>query len=135
MAYDYTALAATANTLIAQFGRSLTLLKTPRTANDSAEPWKGPAAWDDSTAPAGHKLTGILGVFVGVGESEYQDVSGGLIRRGANGFLVAASGLPSGTVLTDFDAIDDSGNLWKINKVTELKPGATALLYGVEVSQ
>lgn len=141
MAFDYSEITAVIDELLPEFGRPVTILKTPRTPANAAEPWKGPAAWNDASPPSGHKVSGISALWVSgdatnlVSQNpvgEFRDSLEGLIRRGSSGFLV------SGTVaadLTQFDRIDDGGQLWKIDAVNVLKPGPTVLLYGLEVSQ
>lgn len=141
MAFDYTEITGVVNELIPEFGRPISLLKTPRAPANAAEPWKGPASWSDPSPPAGHKLDGVSAIWVSDDATnlisqgsiaEFRDVADGLIRRGKSGFLV------SGTVaddLTQFDRLDDGGKLWKIDAVNVLKPGPTVLLYGLEVSQ
>lgn len=141
MAFDYaTEILPTVNELLIEFGRSITLLKTPRTPANVAAPWDGPGAWNDASPPANHKFTVNALAIGGDGSnlvsqdavSSHADVSGGLIRRGARGYLVSGSVAAD---LTQFDRIDDGGQLWKIDRVNVLKPGPAVLLYGLEVSQ
>jgi len=132
MAFDYSALLTTANGLLAEFGRPVTLFRTPRTPADAQQPWNGPADWDDESPPEGHRLDNVSAVFVGAGETEFHDASAVLIRRGRAGFLVAGS---VDADLTQFDRIEDDGQLWRIEAVNLLRPGSTVLLYGIEVSQ
>lgn len=141
MAFDYSEITAVIDELLPEFGRPITIMKTPRAPANAAEPWKGPAVWNDASPPSGHKLSGVSALWVSSGATnlvsqvatgKYQDIADGLIRRDSSGFIV------SGTVaadLTQFDRIDDGGQLWKIDAVNVLKPGPTVLLYGLEVSQ
>lgn len=41
--FDYAGLKTTVDELMAEFGRSITLRRMPRTAADPAQPWRGPA--------------------------------------------------------------------------------------------
>ncbi len=138
MAIDYQQIVATVDELIPQFGRAITLMKTPRTAADADKPWNGPAEWNDASPPAGHSI-GVSAVFVGEAAkfsgnrpAFAADEADSLIRRGSSGYLVSGS---VNADLREFDRIDDGGQLWKINAVNVLQPGATVLLYGLEVSQ
>ncbi len=138
MAFEYQQIIAAVDELIPQFGRTITLLKTPRAAADADKPWNGPAEWNDASPPAGHSI-GVSAVFVGEAAkfSGTQppfaaDETGSLIRRGNSGYLVSGS---VNADLREFDRIDDGGQLWKINAVNVLQPGPTVLLYGLEVSQ
>lgn len=138
MAFDYRQIVATVDELIPQFGRAITLMKTPRAAADADKPWNGPAEWNDANHPPGHSLS-VDAIFVG-GAAKFSgtrppfvaDEAGSLIRRGNSGYLVSGS---VNSDLRQFDRIDDGGQLWKINAVNVLQPGPTVLLYGLEVSQ
>lgn len=129
--FDYSSIAATANELINEFGRSITLFRPSTTSANPSEPWKDPESFSFSSATSDQKAI-VKAVWVGMGETEFREVAGGLIRRGAAGFLI------SGTVnkpIDKFVAIDDGGELWKVQRVETLKPGGTVLLYGVEVNK
>lgn len=131
MAFDYSELTEVVDELIPEFGRSITLMRPSTESADAAEPWKEPETFSFSGATSDQKVT-TTAVWVGEGETEFREIAGGLIRRGAAGFLIP------GTVnkpIEKFVTIDDGGEIWKIEKVNELKPGGTVLLYGVEVSR
>jgi len=129
--FDYSEITAVADRLISEFGRSITLFRPSTVSATSSEPWKEPETFSFAAATSDQKAV-VDAVWIGAGETEFREVSGGLIRRGAAGFLI------SGTVnrpVEKFVAIDDGGELWKIQKVEVLKPGETVLLYGVEVTK
>lgn len=138
MPFDYQQIAAAVDELLPQFGRAITLMKTPRAAADAEKPWNGPAEWNDASPPAGHSIS-VDAVFVG-GAARFSgtrpafaaDDADSLIRHGRSGYLVSGS---VNADLREFDRIDDGGQLWKINAVNVLQPGPTVLLYGLEVSQ
>lgn len=131
MAKDWSSTVSLVNRLLTKFGRSITLLKDDRQPDNPAEEWEGPPEWDDATASTSDKLDDVKAVFVGVSESEFADITDGLIRRGKDGFLIAGD---AGD-LSGFNRVDDSGSLWSISRLTPLKPGDTVLLWGVEVER
>lgn len=130
--FDYTALEATAKRLIERFGRSISFFKESETAADSDAPFDGPAPFDSDTAPAEQKIENVKAVFVGAGDTKFQDELGGLIRHGSAGFLIYGS---VSSELENFDVVVDGSDLWKIDNVEPLKPGDTNVIYGVEVSR
>ena len=137
MAINYASAAAMAERMIAANGRTISFLASGTTPADPLKPWRGPAAphtEDGATEVLGH------GVFVGLTLQELGftevDVDGQLHKRGAKYCLVAPSGLvPAGTDITQFDAIKDGNDVWRIDKVHTLQPGDTALLHAIEVTQ
>lgn len=130
MAIDYTALAATAATLIQDNGRDVTLRRINQSAANAAEPWKGPA---DPAANFANTDT-VKAVFVPPSSaselgmsSEKADMLGSIsqiaiVEPGSFDFLSA-------------DEMVDGGHRMGIEFVEKLQPAATVLLYFIGVKR
>jgi hypothetical protein len=140
MSVDYSEYVAIADDLIQEFGRPVVFKNATRPPANSSEPWNGPAAWDDATAPHGAVLR-TVGVFIGIGMSLTQGqiagasqeiMKGVLTQTGRDVVLIKGS---VGEDLDKFDRMQDGATVWKVAKTVRIKPGDTTVLYAVELEQ
>lgn len=122
---NFVSLANTAERLIEENGRTLTLVRAGETAADPAMPWRA-----DTTA--GETRLDVIGV---ISEFKNEDFDGTLVRRGDKMALVAhnsvadeASGSDS-VIIEEFDRLLDAGAEWKILGVEPIHPGSTRIMY------
>jgi hypothetical protein len=126
---DYVSLRATADRLITENGRDLTLIKAGTTAADPTEPWR-----TDTTA--GETRIIVKGVFV---EFENEQVDGSLIMRGDKMGLVAAEDVEDTTSSSESDEVETFDRLldgtvdWKIVNVEAIEPGPSNVYYEIQV--
>lgn len=123
---DFTSLRATAERLISENGRDVTLVKRLRTADDVAKPWRGPPVGPDVTIVA-------KAVFV---EFEEEDFDSTLVRRGDKRALISAKvveALDATTMLEEFDTVLDNTVEWKVVNVVVIEPGTSRVLYDVQL--
>ena len=129
MALNYTRMAATAERLIEENGRSLTLVKSGEVLEVPAEPWGPDTTTDEITIT-------VIGAIVDF-ENEAQD--GTLIMRGDKRCLIAhdsvvdAAGSSDPTDIEKFDRLTDGGVDWKIVEVTTWQPGDTRIFYDLQL--
>ena len=125
---DYVKLAATAERLVANSGRTITLVQFNSTPADANKPWRGAA--DPRITP--DATLSIVGAFVeprsdirlGL-SSEIAD----LLARSSQVIIVAST-----ADLTAYNEVIDSDTTrWKILGLEKLKPGDTTLLYFIGV--
>lgn len=135
---DYTSLAATAERLIADAGRSVTFVRMERTAVDPAKPWRSAAtpANDSAASVTGAAESRIeaTAVMVQPSSASKLGLSTDKMDDGARAekiFIVARNAVD--VDLATYDTVVDGGTVWRIEFVEELKPGATSLLYFVGV--
>lgn len=132
MAIDYIELAAMVEEMIDEFGRTIDLVKLGSTNDDVTKPWRG------STTP---RTTGTIvpatGVFVGptsVAELGFLATDIEFTKR-AEQILIVSAKKTGANEIEDFHEVVDNTIRWRILKVHLLKPGATRLLYFIEVKQ
>ena len=118
MAFDYSSLASIANTLISDFGRSMTLRRRSHTVPDTDKPWEITESNTD------YSITAVMDDY------SAREVDGATIQEGDRRVMFAASGL-SITPEAGDQIIDDS-IAYTIVHVEQLKPGDTALIYIVQ---
>lgn len=129
---DFSSLRLTAERLINENGRALTLQRHDQ-VNPLvvAEPWRKPD-------PAGANVVSltVLGVFT---EYEKEDFDGSLVRRGDKRVLIAAKDLEdvrSGSEnikVEDFDTLLDGSEIWKILTIEVIEPGPLRVLFDLQV--
>jgi len=120
MAVNYTGLAATAERLIRENGREVTIVKRIETPPVATTPWEG----DDATAETTVTADAVfLDELVGgiSGES-------GADRTWIGMILIAADDAGDED-LTTFDAIRDAGRHVELASIAPLKPGSTSVIY------
>lgn len=126
---NYVSLAATAERLIEENGRDLTVIQAGETAANPAEPWR-------ADTPAGESRITVKGVIV---EFDNEDFDGTLVRRGdkrafiAHNSIVDAAGAGESTELEGFDRLLDAGAEWKIVSVKAIHPGDIRVVYDLQL--
>lgn len=132
-AFDYSGLLAISQSLVAKFGRPVTLIRYDQTVGDAAKPWDGPT--DARAVP--NLSVAAVGAFVPV----YGRRALGLLRvdddslkRVMNVLLVAP---PVGSTddLTTVNAVIDGGVEYELLQAEVLRPATTVLLYAYEVKR
>jgi len=131
MAFDYTPIKATVKRLIEDRGRSFTLIIRDTTPDNAAQPWRGPAepGTDITLVAIGVNIDSVAESFFG---TEYIDEDDKLIRRTGKSILFAADSV-SGIDMTLLDIITDGSIKYKVDRVNELAPGSTPILYEVDI--
>lgn len=123
MPFDYTTLSNTAQRLLRDFGRLVTLSKKNRSPADSNKPWRGPSAPDTTTI-----------AYAVVTPNNLMDEAGDIVRRGDATAYIAAKEVPNYN-LEQFDTLIDGSKVWKIVGVDVLNPGSTRLLYVLSLKE
>ncbi len=119
---DYVELATVAQELILEFGRAMSVRKvTTAVPGDPDTPWV-PGA--ESVAD-----TAVNGVFL---ETKRSHITGEMIPEDRSLLLLSASELGA-VVPIGKDRIVDGAKVWEVLRVETLKPGATALIYELQV--
>jgi hypothetical protein len=119
LAIDFVKLAATAERLIEENGRSVTLAKQDETPSNPAEPWRGSTTNTDTSV--------VIAVVVPVNA---KDVDGELIRVGdMQAFVAATSDNVDGEDLEEYDQLLDGTDEWNILDVQLIQPATQRLLY------
>lgn len=117
---NYSSLAATAQKLIQENGRLVTITMLSRAAANADQPWRGP-----TTTPA--ETIELLAVF---DDDEESDPRGELVRVGDKKCIISA--LDADPALVErFDSLTDSdqGEVWKIASVKTVQPGSVRVVY------
>lgn len=127
--FNYAKIAGRAATLVARFGRSVTLRRLNTTPPNPAEPWVPPA---DPRASA--VTLAVTAAFVHPTSLTDFGVDIRLIDwvpRAEQVALVAGSAL-----LNEYsELVDSDASVWRIVGVQPLKPGPTLLLQGLGVAR
>ena len=119
MPFNYAGLQKTADSLVTQFGRSVTYRQRAVTIPDTARPWEATKADVDSTVDV---------VFMDFGDAEKQS---SVVEENDSRILVASKDL--GLTPTAGDMIVDGTEVYVMVYVSEVKPGGTALIYDLHV--
>lgn len=129
---NFTSLRATAERLIRENGRDMTVVKRDQVnLADPSKPWRQNLTTEDVS------LT-VRGVFA---EFEFQDTDGTIVRRGDKQVLVAASAVEDATTgtqtaaLETFDYLLDGAVRWQIVNGQSFEPGPSRVLYILQVRQ
>ena len=112
MSTFYDSMAQLATDLISEYGRPMILRKYTITGPDYA-PIKTPI---DST---------VIGVF---SSFNINDINGTLVRQDDKSILVDSAIIPDKA-----DSVVDNGSVYEIVNIIEIKPGATGILYKLQV--
>jgi hypothetical protein len=125
---DYSALALTAQRLVQDAGRQITLVKVGKVSANTNKPWLGPSQSVEANPDATISAYGVavdpgsgLGAF-----SRDED----MLKKFDRIYIVAST--------ADFDgyeAILDTNVTWRIDAMEKLAPGPTILLYYFGVSR
>ena len=132
---DLVKAAATAKRLVEANGRSVTLFKLNRTADNSAKPWRGSSA-KPASSKGGLEIAGVKMAFVpasgsGLGKTITNE-EGRLVTAYDQIGLLAADSLPSTATPADVlkaDAVRDGSQVWSIEGREELKPADNSILF------
>lgn len=108
MAFDYSGLESTAGRLITRFGRDIVLVTI---ANSGAD-------WDPTQAESTETVKAV--------NTQLDSVDNDLILATDKGFLIQADSI------TNDMRIRDGSTDYSIVQVTEIKPGATSMIYKVQ---
>jgi len=120
MAFDYSGLIATADQLISDFGRDVTIRRKSTTPTDPTKPWR-----DVEPFPAGDSLT-VKAVIV---PQDAEQQPGSRVRRDTATAHIAAAA-DGGNELETFDEILEADDkVWKIIDVQVIDPGPSRVLY------
>ncbi len=121
---DFAPLIATAQRLISENGRSVTLVEFDSAPADGSKPWKGAA---DPRAVPDAELT-LDAVFVNPGGATSLGLSletSDFIKRSEQIMIIS----PGASVdLTEFEEVLDDAVTWKIQGMEILKPGAEVVV-------
>ena len=121
MAFDYSPLATTAATLLAQFGQTVTLTKVTPGAYD-------PVAGQYAEGTTATQTASAVLLDYSMREAGASFADGSQVRVGDKKCLIEAAGLDwppdESTTLTDA-----GGVVWQIEKLRTLAPSGAALMY------
>ncbi len=129
MALDYAKLAATADKLIRENGKTCTFKQQSQTPADSSKPWRG--------AGANVEVLTIPAFAVVIPNDELDDKEA--MRRGDATAYIAASTFGNGDPFSAADLvlidtmIDNEGYTWHVHGVKIINPGAIRVLYTAEL--
>lgn len=118
--FNYQELAVTADILIQEFGRDVTLSMRDRTPADSSKPWRGPVY------PGTDTTVTLKGV---VNPSADEDMPGTVIKRGDAYAIISALGAGATTDVAQFDTLIDGGLNWRILNASGVNPGPVNLVW------
>lgn len=120
---DCVALAAVAKRLIDANGRSVTLIKHGSNPQNTEQPWRG---------QADYPVAQVTGIAAFVPATQVDSKLGW--KQGADYFLFPASD-DGGHLLEFFDELVDGNVHWRIVHADVVGPGATRVLYMIEVAR
>lgn len=126
MAFNYQELAQTADALITDFGRDVTIVKRDRTAADSSKPWRGPASPGTDTSVTAKAV---------INPSADEDMPGTVIKRGDAYAIVSAIGVDQSTDLSEYDALVDGTRTWHILNASGVNPGPVNLVWILHIKR
>lgn len=126
MAFDYSTIAATGLRLISEYGKSITVKRVNRVF-DTDKPWKKDTSSAAEQPDTDHTVMGVIADF------NHREVDGEIIQTGDRRLLVAAQGLAFEFDLRDL--IVDGSDQWRIVNINTVAPGATTLLYDLQLRQ
>lgn len=121
MAIDYTELAALAQELILESGRTVKVQKLSSAAADATKPWLGAGA---QTVTTERSLPAVFVPASGGGLGR-ELVDEELLKRVQQVALIA----PTDIDLESFNCIEDNGSKWRVEFVQVLRPANVTLLY------
>jgi hypothetical protein len=129
LAFDYSGLAATAQELVTEFGKAVTLRRLDTVPPNPSEPWVPPA-----DPRAGATTLAVTAVFVE--PSSLQNLGGpntqldDWVRRSQQIAIVAAP-----EDLSSFSELIDGADLWRVVGCSTLNPGGTRILHYVGLAR
>lgn len=133
MAFDYSGLKTVADTLIADFGRSIVLRRNSRTPAVPGTPWGAP-----SEAASDIQAIDAIGVFLSPERKAFDAVTAGIglglsnvEEKTARVLVAAVDDLPE-EMGRDWK-IDDGTRVFEVVSSQPIKPGGTLMYYDLEV--
>lgn len=125
VAFDYTDLAATAKSLVEEFGRAVTLTGLKQAAADPSKPWEGPSdaagvplpLWGCFVPPNTVRQFGLTSLGEG---TEWKD----LITFSEQIMIT----FPGEVDLRNYTNLNDQGVVWGILGTQVLRPGPVTLM-------
>lgn len=124
MPEDISDMVATAQELIAEFGREITLQHPYAEPLDPTKPWRG-------SPGIGYNTISVIGVFV---KSKMTAAAGEILLRGQQTVLVAPT--QNADDLTEFtEVVDTDGTIWIVSALNEVNPGGTTVLWEFTVKR
>lgn len=127
--FDYASVLQTAQELVTEFGKAVTLRRLNATPPDPDMPWRGPA--DPRAVPA--ETLAVDAVFVEPSSQQMLGVNTqqlDWLKRAQQLAIVASS-----ADLSVFQELVDGSDAWRVVGVSTLNPGGTRLLHYVGVSR
>lgn len=129
MTINYAKLRDTADRLITENGRTVTLVKRDRTASDVSKPWRGPST------PGTDIILSVTAVII---KFETKMIDGTLIRVGDKRAFISpkesdAAESTGEALIEDFDTLIDKSETWNIISVDKVEPGDTKILYDLHL--
>lgn len=124
--YDYSRPLATARRLIERFGRPISLQGVQGGPADHADPLGGPAA-----APV--PIVGIYAAFVQPSSLQLLGISAKVQELFANCTQIAIIADNGKNNFLDAKYLIDNSDTWMVERVEQLKPGDTSILYFIGV--
>lgn len=130
---DYVLLQNETETAINDNGRDITLIKQNRTAVNAAQPWRGA-----TDLPLEVPGTVVKAIFAPVSGNKLVTRNAAdepqLHRQDSDEFLLSGKVVvAAGIDLTEYDAILDGNDIWRITSVSEDKPGPLSILFHLTV--
>ncbi len=124
-AFDYTSMAATAESMIERFGRDASLIQVSRTPADASNRQRGNVTTETSTSVKAVILNPRSATGLGFSAQQIES----LIRNSQMVAIVAGTGLGATLKGWKYNRFEDGAEVWGIVRVDTLKPGDTILLY------
>lgn len=135
MAVNYANLAATAERLIGENGRNVTLKRISTAPADALVPW-GPKA----------TTTDIVVVKAVLIPWDIKEIDGDIIRNADKRFYIsetafvaaaaAVTPTPAHAALEDYTTLLDSdGSVWRILAISPINPGSTRIMFDLKARQ
>lgn len=121
---DFAPLIVTAQRLIGENGRSVTLVEFDSTLSDAARPWLGPA--DPRTVPDSSLVLDAVFVEPSSGVSLGLALETDDLIKNSDQIMIVSAG--AAVDLTVFGEVIDGSTRWKIETIKILKPGSEIVL-------
>lgn len=117
MAFNYSGLVTTAERLVAEYGREVTVVLESQTLADETKPWEGVTSSESSVT--------VPGVFY---DYDSEEVDNDSVRQGDQKLVVY-----SATDLRNYSYVTSQGERWDIITVSQVQPGDTVVVYELQI--
>lgn len=118
-----------AKKLIDKHGREVTLVKSSSSEAQSGKRWRGS---DEPFSGAEGTTATATAVFIDEVETDSEAT---LVKRGEKSALVAHADLTPIVDISQYDALRDGDNTWRIIEIVPLKPGNQDIMYTARLAQ